>query len=299
LASAAETGYSAAMIRINRREFLKTSVLAAAAAAVPLAASPRTAPDGGEADIAAPGGLRLGMASYTFRAFDLDRTIAMTVRLGLRRISIKSMHLPLESPPEAIRSAAARIRAAGLEPYAGGVIYMNKEDEVEPAFAYAKAAGMEMIVGVPAHDLLPLVEKKIRQYDLKLAIHNHGPTDKVYPSPQSAYDRIRGLDRRLGLCIDAGHTQRCGIDPAEAAVKCADRLLDVHIKDVTAATAEGTTLEAGRGVIDLPRFLNALRRLKYAGTVSLEYEKDEQDPLPGAAESIGYLRGILAAGGGR
>ncbi len=298
MASAAESGYSAAMKKLKRRDFLKTGGLAAAAAAVPLSSSTPTMAKAGP-DIAAPGGLRLGMASYTFRAFDLDRTIAMTVRLGLKRISVKSMHLPLESSAEAIRAAAARIRAAGLEPYAGGVIYMNKEDEVEQAFAYAKAAGMEMIVGVPAHGLLPLVEKKIRQYDIKLAIHNHGPTDKVYPSPQSAVDLIRGLDRRLGICIDAGHTQRCGIDPAEAALKCADRLLDVHVKDVTAATAEGATLEAGRGVIDLPRFLDTLRRMKYAGTVSLEYEKDEKDPLPGAAESIGYLRGILAAPGVR
>jgi sugar phosphate isomerase/epimerase len=176
---------------------------------------------------------------------------------------------------------------------------MSKESEVDQAFDYAKAAGMEMIVGVPNPELLPLVERKVKQYDLKLAIHNHGPTDKVYPSPQSAFERIRGLDRRIGLCIDVGHTQRCGIDPADAAERCFDRLLDVHIKDVTAPTAEGETLEAGRGVVDLPKFLAALRRLKYAGTVSLEYEKDEKDPLPGAAESIGYFRGILAAGGGR
>ena len=107
------------------------------------------------------------------------------------------------------------------------------------------------------------------------------------------------VDRQGRLCLDVGHTQRCGIDPAEAAEKCFDRLLDVHIKDVTAATAEGATLEAGRGIVDLPKFLATLRRLKYTGTVSLEYEKDEKDPLPGAAESIGYFRGILAAGGGR
>ena len=287
------------MNRIKRRDFLKSTAFAAAAAAAPRYAMAETAGPGKGSDIAAPAGLRLGMASYSFRAFNLDETIAMTKRLGLKRLSVKSMHLPLESTPEGIRAASARIRAAGLEPYAGGVIYMSKESEVDQAFDYAKAAGMEMIVGVPNPELLPLVERKVKQYDLKLAIHNHGPTDKVYPSPQSAFERIRGLDRRIGLCIDVGHTQRCGIDPADAAERCFDRLLDVHIKDVTAPTAEGETLEAGRGVVDLPKFLAALRRLKYAGTVSLEYEKDEKDPLPGAAESIGYFRGILAAGGGR
>lgn len=286
------------MSKIGRREFLG-AVGGAAAAATLRGETIRKRVWAPEGDIAAPGGLRLGMASYSFRAFNLDETIAMTVRLGLKRLSVKSMHLPLENSSDQIRAAAAKIRAAGLEPYAGGVIYMAKEAEVEQAFAYARAAGMEMIVGVPDHGLLPLVEKKVKQYDLKLAIHNHGPTDKVYPSPQSADDLIHGLDPRIGLCLDVGHTQRCGIDPAEAAEKCFDRLLDVHIKDVTAATAEGATLEAGRGIVDLPKFLATLRRLKYTGTVSLEYEKDEKDPLPGAAESIGYFRGILAAGGGR
>ena len=286
------------MRSIKRRDFLKSAGFAAAAATPGLALS-AAAGTGRRGDIAAPSGLRLGLASYSFRAFNLDETIAMTVRLGLKRLSVKSMHLPLESTPEQIRAAAVKIRNAGLEPYAGGVIYLAQEAEVEQAFAYARAAGMEMIVGVPDHGLLPLVEKKVKQYDLKLAIHNHGPTDKVYPSPQSAYDLIRGLDRRIGLCLDVGHTQRCGIDPAEAAEKCFDRLLDVHIKDVTAANAEGATLEAGRGMVDLPKFLATLRRLGYSGTVSLEYEKDEKDPLPGAAESIGYFRGILAAGGGR
>ncbi len=280
------------MTTFKRREFLMAAGLAAGAA--PWAEAKRA---GGWAHSGSPSGLRLGMASYTFRAFSLDETIVMTKRLGLMRLSVKSMHLPLEDSAGEIRAAAAKIRAAGLEPYAGGVIYMAKESEIEQAFVYAEAAGMEMIIGVPDPELLPLVEKKVRQYDLRLAIHNHGPTDKTYPSPQSAYDRIKNLDRRIGLCLDVGHTQRCGIDPADAAERCFDRLLDVHIKDVTAATAEGWTLEAGRGVVDLPKFLATLRRLKYAGTVSLEYEKDEKDPLPGAAESIGYIRGVLAAGG--
>jgi inosose dehydratase len=285
------------MSTIKRRDFLKSTAFLAAAA--PRRAFFGAAGPDRAADIAAPAGLRLGLASYTFRAFSLDETIAMTRRLGLKRLSVKSMHLPLESTADEVRAAAAKVRAAGLEPYAGGVIYMTKESEVEQAFVYAKTAGMEMIVGVPGHELLPLVERKVKQYDLKLAIHNHGPTDKAYPTPQSAYGRIRGLDRRIGLCVDVGHTQRCGMDPADAAERCFDRLLDVHIKDVTASTAEGETLEAGRGVVDLPNFLAVLKRMKYAGTVSLEYEKDEKDPLPGAAESIGYFRGILAAGAGR
>ena len=237
----------------------------------------------------------LGLASYTFRAFGFEETLAFAKRLGLRKISLKSMHLPLESAADVITAAAAKVKAAGLDLYAGGVIYMTKEQDVQQAFAYARAAGMKMIIGVPNHDLLDLAARLARQYDIMLAIHNHGPTDKIYPTPDSVYEKIRSLDRRVGLCLDVGHTQRSGIDPSLPAERCFDRLLDVHIKDVSAATADGTTVEIGRGVIDIPKFLRTLIRLSYPGAVSLEYEKDEKDPLPGASESIGYIRGVLAA----
>lgn len=237
----------------------------------------------------------LGMCSYTFRAFGLDETIAMTKRLGVQKISIKSMHLPLESTPDQIKAMAAKIRQADLDPYAGGVIYMKTEAETKQAFEYAQAAGMKIIVGVPNHEFLELAHAFVKQYDIVLAIHNHGPGDKLYPTPESVYEKIKGMDKRVGLCLDIGHTQRSGIDPADAAGKYRDRLLDIHIKDTSEATAKGTTVEIGRGVIDIPKLLRTLVKLNYAGAVSLEHEKDEKDPLPGAAESIGYVRGALAA----
>jgi sugar phosphate isomerase/epimerase len=279
---------------IDRRQFLKKAGFTAGTAAAafgPAVFGRAAAPP----DIFAPGGLRLGIASYTFRAFGLAETLAMIRRLGVKRVSLKSFHLPLESSRDQIRAIAAQTRAAGLELYGGGVIYMTSEAEILQAFEYAKAAGLEMIIGVPNPELLSSCERMVRRYDIRLAIHNHGPTDKLYPSPQSVYDRIRKMDGRVGLCLDVGHTQRCGIDPAAAAARVFDRLLDVHIKDVSSATAAGDTLEAGRGVVNLPELLRTLLRLKYAGTCSLEYEKDEKDPLPGAAESIGYIRGVLAA----
>ncbi len=134
----------------------------------------------------------------------------------------------------------------------------------------------------------------MRKYDIRVAIHNHGPGDKVYPTPAVAYEKIKDLDRRIGLCIDIGHTARAGVDPSRAAEQFADRLLDIHMKDVTAATAKGVCIEAGRGVIDIPRFLRTLDRIGYAGMVSFEFEKDPADPLPGLAESVGYVRGVLA-----
>ena len=281
------------MKKRTRREFIKLTAAGTAAASVVGTFSacqqkePQTNKDGFER-------LHLGMASYTFRTFNVDDTIAMTKRLGLTRICFKSFHLPLESEEREIKEIAAKVKEAGLDLYGCGVVYMANEDEVHRAFDYAKAAGMRTIVGVPEHDVLELVEKKVQEYDIKLAIHNHGPGDERYPSPQSAYDKIKDMDPRMGLCIDIGHTMRLGLDPTEAAEMYADRLHDVHIKDVSAALKEGTTIEIGRGVIDIPKFLRMLLKIKYKGIVGFEFEKDADDPLPGVAESLGYVKGVLA-----
>ena len=237
----------------------------------------------------------LGLASYTLRKFDLDQTLAMTKRVGLTHICLKSFHLPLDATAEQIAAAVAKVKQAGLDLYGGGVITMKTDKDVNQAFEYAKAAGMRTIVGAPIPDVLPLVNEKVKQFDIEVAIHNHGPGDKVYPTPESIYQKVERCDPRIGLCIDIGHTLRIGADPVVDAERFADRLLDLHIKDVSAAAPEGQTVEIGRGVIDIPALLRTLIKVKYSRVASFEHEKDENDPLAGLAESVGYIRGALAA----
>ncbi|MGB9763750.1 MAG: sugar phosphate isomerase/epimerase family protein [Candidatus Saccharicenans sp.] len=236
----------------------------------------------------------LGLASYTFRAFNLEQTIQMTRRLGLEKICLKDVYLPLTSSAAEITQAMAKIRAFGLNPYACGVVYLEKPSEVDQAFFYAQTAGLEMIIASPRPELLSLIEEKIKQTKISLAIHNHGPGDRYYPTPADAYERIKNLNHKIGLCLDIGHAVRAGIDPAEAARLYFDRLLDVHLKDVSSPSPEGETVEMGRGVINLREFLRTVTRLNYHGTLSFEFEKDEKDPLPGLAESVGYVRGLLS-----
>jgi len=239
--------------------------------------------------------LELALASYTTREFSLDETIAMTRRVGLTHLGLKSFHLPLDASQAECKAAADKIKNAGIDFYSAGVIYMNKKEEVDQAFNYAKACGISIIVGVPAHDLLGYTEEKIKTYNIMLAIHNHGPGDEVYPTVPGIYDKIRNMDKRMGICMDVGHVVRLGRDPIVELKQCFDRILDIHIKDVDKNTSEGESIEAGRGVIDLPGFLRSLLDLKYKGLLAFEYEKDPKDPLPGLAESVGYIRGILAA----
>jgi len=270
----------------NRRTFIKAAGTAALTLSMPGRSFAQV--HSGKTD------MPLGLASYTLRKFKTPEAIAMAKRLGVEKICFKDMHMPLNASAAEIQETVAQVHAAGLQLYAAGVIYMTNEQEVERAFAYAQAAGLRMIVGVPEHHLLGLCDKKVRETGIMLAIHNHGPGDQRYASPGDAYNRIGKLDKRIGLCLDIGHTMRINEDPAEAAKKYFDRILDVHIKDVSAASPEGTTVEVGRGVIDVVRFLKTLYKLDYQGVLALEFEKDETDPLPGCAESIGYIRGVMA-----
>jgi len=238
--------------------------------------------------------LNLGLASYSFRKFSLEKTIEMVKRLGLQNLALKSMHMPLEASASETKTAAQKVRDAGINLYGAGVIYMKNEDQVHQAFEYAKNAGLSVIIGVPNHGLLPLVNQKVQDTNIKVAIHNHGPGDELYPRPASIMEKIENLDQRIGMCIDIGHTIRIGEDPIKDANRYAKRLYDIHIKDVNMATPEGHTVEIGRGVIDIPGFLKTIHKIKYSGSVSLEFEKDAEDPLPGSAESIGYVKGVLA-----
>jgi inosose dehydratase len=279
---------------LTRRHYLKLTGGAFAA----LAVAPRpyaSAASGDEpARLKSPNPFHLGMASYTLRKFDLDHALAMTSRVGLERICLKSMHLPLNARPEEIAAVGEKVKQAGLILYGGGVISMKSKAEIAQAFEYAKAAGMQTITAAPVPEVLPLLDEHVKKYDITVAIHNHGPGDRYFPTPQSVYDAVKAFDPRVGLCIDIGHTVRIGADLLGSVRNCGDRLFDLHIKDVTAATPQGKGTPVGRGIIDFPGLVRALIDVKFKGVAAFEYEEQPDDPLPGLAESVGYLKGVLA-----
>jgi inosose dehydratase len=234
----------------------------------------------------------LGMAGYSFRYFDVDQSIAMMKRTGVKTLSIKDFHLPLDSSPEKIKEVKEKFTAAGISIYAAGVIYFKTKEELDRAFSYAKNLGIDMIVGVPTVELLPYTEQKVKEYNIRMAVHNHGPEDKLYPSPADAFSKISKLDTRIGLCLDIGHSLRAGTDPAKAITDYAPRIFDLHIKDLVSNAKDAKGVELGRGVIDIPSVLKALKKIRFKGKCSIEFELDMKDPLPGIAESVGYFHGV-------
>lgn len=275
----------------NRRNFLKTAGIGMVAAAVPVVSPASVSKTKAQKR---KFGFELGVASYSLRKFSQEEALDMTLRCGVNRICFKSMHLPLDSNAQTITNSVALCNKKGVKLYGGGVIYMKTKEEVDQAFEYAKTAEMEMIVGVPNHELLDYVEGKVKEYNIKLAIHNHGPGDKLYPSAESAYNLIKNRDKRMGLCVDIGHTKRIDRDPEQDVKDFFDRVFDVHIKDVTSNKAEGKTCIIGRGVINFTSFLTAMVDLGYNGSLSLEYEAEGDDPLPGMMESFGYVKGVMS-----
>ncbi|MBZ4188529.1 sugar phosphate isomerase/epimerase family protein [Niabella beijingensis] len=238
---------------------------------------------------------KLGMAGYTFAKFGLDTALQTLQRADVHYLCIKDFHLPINSTDEDIAAFHQKLKDKGVTGYGVGPIYMKTEAEVDRAFEYAKRVGVKLIVGVPNYDLLPYVNKKVKEYDMKYAIHLHGPDMPLYPDADDVWKNVKNLDPRMGMCLDIGHDTRNGKDAVADLKKYHTRVFDIHLKDVTGPTKQGYSVEVGRGIINFPAFVKMLRQVGYTGVVSLEHERNMDNPFMGIAESVGYFRAMLVA----
>lgn len=266
----------------NRRAFLGGALALAGAAAAPALAARSSA-----------GNLKLGVASYSLRKFTRAQAIAMLKTLRVQYVSIKSFHLPYESSAAETTAGANEFRAAGIEVLSGGNIDLKEPAKLRAMFEYAKAAGLPMMVCAPRMETLDAVEKLVQEFNIKIAIHNHGPEDKFFPSPESAFEAIKDRDPRMGLCIDVGHTTRTSTNVLESIRRAGPRLFDFHIKDLGDLMDKTSQVEVGRGAMPVAAIFRELIAMNFQGGVMLEYEIKADDPLPGMIESIAYMRGVL------
>jgi len=283
---------------VSRREALKTA--AVAGILLPLLGTGRL-----RADDAAPAAprLELGLAGYSMRKLAPDAMIAAMRELGVTHFSAFRTQLPiLLGTPEECRALAQKFRDAGLVLTGTGVVTLKNTDaDMRRAFECGNAAGLATMTASyalpPDADALRRTERFVREYDIRLAFHNHGPEDTIFPSPFDVWKAVQPYDTRLGLCIDVGHAYRAGADPVAAIRQCQSRLYDVHMKDTTVGAGVKKDVAAllGRGRLDIVGILSALLDIKYPYQVGLEHELDTPDPVPGIAQSYGYMRGAVAA----
>ena len=281
----------------SRRNFIGASAAAAAASAlsgsVPAFAQPSTASG-------SPSPIHLGLASYTFRNFSRAQLITFMKQLNVTALNAKDAkdHLPMDPTQEA--AAVADYTANNIRLHAIGAVPFTKDEDadIESKFEYAKRAGVSVIVASdPAPATLPRIEKLVKQYDIRFAIHNHGPENKFYPSPLDALKAVKNLDPRLGCCIDVGHTVRAGTDVVQAIHAAGPRLFNMHMKDLTNFNDKASQVAVGDGLMPVREVFRALAAIRYPGYVDLEYEVHADDPMPGVIASFAYMRGVISGMG--
>jgi len=281
----------------SRRDFVRSGALVGAALAASgeffAAAAGLAAADEGSA-------IRLGVASYTFREFSRAQMIGFLKQLNVLALNAKDVkdHLPMDANEEA--TALADYAAAGIKLHAAGTIYFPKGEDadIRSKFEYCKRAGIGVIVaGDPAPETLPRIEKFVKEYDIRFAIHNHGPEDKLWHSPLDVLKAVKGMDPRIGCCIDVGHTVRAGTDVIQAIREAGPKLHNVHMKDLANSEKKDSQVAVGDGVMPVKKIFEALNAIEYKGFVDLEYEIYADDPMPGVIESFAYMRGVLAGMG--
>lgn len=279
------------MDNLSRRSFLRSSAAVAGASTLPAVALAVPSHETGK-----PSPVKLGVCSYTFRNFSREQTIGFLKQLHMDELNVKDVKDHLPADPDGEGAAISAYQAAGIRLHAAGAIYFRKDedDDIRKQFEYCKRAGIKVIVaGDPTPETLPRIEKFVKEYDIRIAIHNHGPEDKVWPSPLDVLKSVKGMDPRIGCCVDVGHTVRAGTDVVDAIHQIGPRLFDVHMKDLTDFTAKESQVTVGDGIMPVREIFQELIKNRYEGFVDLEYEVHGDDPMPGVIGSIAYMRGVL------
>src|SRR5271154_5794623 len=242
----------------SRRNFVRSSAMAAAvwSASKTLPAWPQLTTADGK-----PSPINLGLASYTFRNFDRAQLIGFMKQLNVLALNAKDVkdHLPMDPAEEA--KALGDYHAAGIELHAVGTVYFPKDEDadIRSKFEYAKRAGVSVIVaGDPAPGTLPRIEKFVKEYDIRFAIHNHGPEDKIWHSPLDVLKVVGGMDPRMGCCIDVGHCERAGTDVITAIKQVGPRLFDMHMKDLTDFHSKESQVAVGDGILPIHAIFETL-----------------------------------------
>jgi len=281
-------------LELSRRNFVRSTALVTAALATSrrgmALADQSRGPD-------EKSSIRLGLASYTFRNFTRAQLIAYMKQLNVFALNAKDIkdHLPMDPQQEAV--ALADYAAAGIKLHAAGAIYFDKNEDadIRDKFEYCKRAGIGVIVaGDPSPETLPRIEKFVKEYDIRIAIHNHGPEDKLWHSPLDVLRAVKGMDPRIGCCIDVGHTVRAGTDVVHAIHEAGPRLFNLHMKDLANFQDKESQVAVGEGMMPVRKMFAALISINYKGFVDLEYEIHPDDPMPGVISSFAYMRGVLA-----
>ena len=253
---------------------------------------------------------KVGLAGFSFWKTPLDKALETMKTIDCHYLCVKDFFLPLDADDARIAEFRAKCKAAGVESCASGPLYISDEKTARKLFAQAKKMGIGTVVVVPfergkaeegkkpqnveSEKALDILEKLVKEFDIRAAIHNHGPDmPELYPTAEAVMARVANRDRRIGCCLDIGHEQRAGFDPVAAIRKYGERIYDVHLKNIHKADRSGHAVQGPRGALDIRGVFKALADVNYTGVCHIEYERDFENNAMGLAESFGFYRGVL------
>ena len=285
---------------IDRRSFMGLGALAVAAAACrpAVAANACCAAKKGKVNF------KFGMAGFSCHRLTLDETLKLMKKLDLHYLCIKDFHLPIKSTQVEIDAFKQKCADFGVTGYGVGPIYMATNDECKRAFDYAKAIGVKTVVAVPNEqkDKKKRVHSRARceylsglcaEYDMKVAIHNHGPDmPDCYPTGESSFNMVKDLDPRMGLCLDIGHDYRARANPADSVRRFHTRLFDMHVKNIL-LKPKYHAVPMPRGEMDLWEVVKALVRGDAVSRPGAEAALTVE-----LAECVGYFKALMRAAEG-
>ena len=287
--------------------------LAPVAAAVPLPQS--AAPEAVAPDSHRTGGFALGCQAYTYNRFTVFEAIEKTAQAGGKVIEFypgQRLDAPAagggggggprfdhNSPDDAVARVKEYLEKNGVRAVAYGVVGLGRDEAANRrVFEYAKKMGITTITSEPDAAAFDVIEKLVKEYDVRVAIHNHPKQDRN-PNyrlwdPDYVLSIVKSRDSRIGACADTGHWARSGVKPVDGIRKLKERVLSLHLKDVDVLGPAAKDVPFGTGVADMPAMLAELKRLKVVGPVSIEYERGGEGPVWEVAQCVGFVRGWSA-----
>jgi len=250
------------------------------------------------------GGFAVGCQAWTFNRFSATEAVAKTALTGSKVIEFfpgqklspdePNVKLDHNASDEVITKIKACLAQHDVRAVNYGVVGAKDEAEWRKIFEFAKKLGLYGVT-TEGVDQLDIIEKLVKEFDIRVAIHNHpkradNPNYKVW-NPAYVYSVVRDRDLRIGACADVGHWATSGITPLDGVKQLKGRIVSVHMKDRSTIGKSSEDLPFGEGISNLRGVLDELKRQGFTGNISVEYETKWENSVPDVAQCVGFFRG--------
>ena len=249
-------------------------------------------------------GWQLAVHSYTFKYFTIFDAIDKTASLGVHYMSISgSVNLNGTKVPtmslsetdlQAIKDKMTADRISTKFVNMGVVQLPADEAESRKVFEFAKKHGIDTLVAEPANNALDTVEKLCKEYNIRVAIHDHPKGESIYWNPDFVLEAIKGRTPLMGACADVGHWMRSGLNPVECLKKLEGHIFCLHFKDMSAMKLDAHDVPWGTGIGQVKAMMAELKRQHFRGAFCVEYEYKWDNSQPDIAESVKFFNNTCA-----